>query len=152
MQRGIPDRQVWVADSFAGLPRPHPLTDARLDMSAQPKPELAVSLEDVKANFAAFGLLDRQVRFLEGRFTDTLASAPIKQLAILRAGGNLHSSTADILEGLYDRVAPGGFVIIDDYGALEQCADAVHDFRQRRGVTATIRTIDGSSAFWRRDR
>ena len=152
LQRGVNDRQVWVADSFTGLPPPHPETDDGLDLSVAHNPELAVSLEDVRANFAAFGLLDHQVHFLQGWFADTLASAPIRQLAILRADGDLYSSTTDILEGLYDRVAPGGFVIIDDYGVIEQCARAVHDFRDRRGITEALHTIDGVGAFWRRDR
>jgi hypothetical protein len=152
MQRGLQNRQVWVADSFSGRPSQDPLTRAGLAVSAERNLESAVSLDQVKANFTAFGLLDSQVCFLEGRFADTLPSAPIKQLAILHAHGHLYSSTTDILEGLYDRVAPGGFVIIDDYGAVEPCADAVHDFRQKRGVTATLQTIDGCGAFWRRDR
>ena len=151
LQRGIFDRQVWVADSFAGLPPPNPETDEGLDLSAGRNPELAVSLEQVQSNFAGFGLLDHQVRFLQGWFADTLRPAPIKQLAILRADGDLYSSTMDILEGLYDRVAPGGFVIIDDYGAVAQCARAVHEFRDRRGVTDPLHTIDGIGAFWRRN-
>jgi glycosyltransferase involved in cell wall biosynthesis len=116
LERGVSDRRVWVADSFAGLPVPHPDTDEGLDLSAERNPELAVSLEDVQANFDAFGLLDHQVRFLKGWFADTLAPAPIQQIAVLRADGDLYSSTTDILEALYERVVPGGFVVIDDYG------------------------------------
>ena len=47
-------------------------------------PQLVVPLETVKANFAAYGLLDEQVRFLAGWFRDTLPAAPVKALAVLR--------------------------------------------------------------------
>ena len=49
-----------------------------------------VSLEEVRANFRRYGLLDGQVHFLEGWFRDTLPSAPIDQLAVLRIDGDLY--------------------------------------------------------------
>ncbi len=149
-ERGVTDRRVWLADSFSGLPLPRAGTDDGVDISAAVAPELAVSLEQVQANFAAFGLLDHQVCFLRGWFADTLPQAPIGTLAVLRVDGDLYSSTMDVLEALYDRVAPGGFVIIDDYGPLDQCARAVHDFRDRRGITEPLEMIDCDGAVWRR--
>jgi len=66
---GISDRSVWLADSFQGLPAPdgemYP-GDEGLDFTQFP--ELAVGVEQVKANFARYGLLDEQVRFLVGWF------------------------------------------------------------------------------------
>jgi O-methyltransferase len=46
--------------------------------------QLAVPLEEVKANFARYGLLDERVRFLPGWFKDILLTAPIERLAVLR--------------------------------------------------------------------
>jgi len=42
------------------------------------------SLEEVRARFDRHGLLDEQVKFLRGWFRDTLPSAPIERLALLR--------------------------------------------------------------------
>lgn len=150
MQHGVTDRRVWLADSFAGLPPPRPGCDDEVDISAARYPELAVSLAEVKANFAALGLLDAQVRFLEGWFADTLPQAPTGPLAVLRIDGDLYSSTTDALDALYPRVSPGGFVIVDDYGALDQCARAVDEFRVRHGIREPIEAIDGTGVFWRR--
>ena len=71
------------------------------------------------------------------------------QLAILRADGDLYKSTMDILDNLYHRVVPGGFVIIDDYGAIPACRQAVDDFRQTHGVDLPIHKIDWTGVYWR---
>lgn len=146
---GITDRVVWMADSFVGLPKPTSPRDT-LDLSAERRPELAVSLERVRAHFDLYGLLDDQVRFLKGWFKDTLTHAPIERLAVLRVDGDLYESTMDVFVALYDRVSPGGFVIVDDYHCLPCCAEAVDDFRRDRGITDTIQKIDWTGVYWRK--
>lgn len=145
----VHDRLVWVADSFEGLPTPdlerHPVDSFWVKSASQ----LAISLETVRANFARYGLLDEQVRFLKGWFADTLPSAPINQLALLRMDGDLYGSTWDTLSALYDKVAPGGFVIVDDY-VLSTCRQAIHDFRSQHGIDEPIIEIDGFGVYWRR--
>ena len=148
---GDTERTVWVADSFRGVPPPDP--------SAYPPDrgdthwtweELAVPLEEVKANFAKYGLLDERVRFLEGWFKDTLATAPIERLAVLRVDGDLYESTLDVLEPLYPKVSTGGFVIVDDYGCVPACKLAVDEFRERHGITAALEVIDWTGVLWRK--
>ncbi|MEO5364252.1 MAG: tetratricopeptide repeat protein [Magnetococcus sp. DMHC-8] len=114
---GVTDRIVWAADSFAGVPVPTLPEDAGFDISRHRLPVLAVSLEEVQELFARYDLLDDRVRFLPGWFKDTLPTAPIGQLAILRLDGDLYESTMDALVSLYDKVVRGGFVIVDDYGS-----------------------------------
>ena len=59
-------------------------------------------------NFELFGLMDGQVRFLPGWFKDTLPSAPIEKLALMRLDGDMFESTLDSLTALYPRLSPGG--------------------------------------------
>ena len=143
-------RKVWLADSFRGLPQPDP---ARYPVDRGDTlwtyKELAISLEEVKANFSRYGLLDEQVAFLPGWFRDTLPAAPINQLAILRLDGDLYESTMDALSASYHKVSPGGFVIVDDFG-LPTCRAAIEDFRQARGITDLIHQIDWTGVFWQR--
>ena len=143
-------RKVWLADSFRGLPQPDP---ARYPVDRGDTlwtyKELAIPLEQVKANFARYGLLDEQVAFLPGWFRDTLPTAPINRLAVLRLDGDLYESTMDALVALYPKVSTGGFVIVDDY-ALPTCRAAIEDFRRTRGITDPIHQIDWTGVFWQR--
>lgn len=144
------DRDVWVADSFEGLPAPTRPEDRKLDFSAVKAPILAVSLEEVQGLFARYGLLDGRVKFLKGWFRDTLPAAPVEKLALLRLDGDLYESTMDALAALYDRVAPGGFVLVDDYGDFPPCRKAVDEYRAGRGIEAPMVTVDWSGAYWRK--
>lgn len=146
---GAKDRRVFVADSFRGLPPP--------DMQANPADsgdlhhtvdELAVSREAVSDNFRRYGLLDENVVFLEGWFKDTLSTAPIERLAVLRLDGDMYESTMDAFTALYRKVSPGGFVIVDDY-VLPACAQAVNDFRAVQGIDAPMQPVDGAAVWWR---
>lgn len=146
---GDPDRSVWVADSFTGLPRPDPKYPADAKYLFHAVKLLSVSLDEVKANFAKFNMLDERVEFLRGWFKDTLPTAPIEKLAILRLDGDLYESTINSLDALYAKVSPGGFVVVDDYGAVPACKQAVADFRDRHRIEEPIEPIDHDGVFWR---
>lgn len=147
----ITDRNVWVADSFEGLPTPN--------LEHYPKDYgdylhsfdyLRVSLEQVQENFRKYDLLNDQVKFLKGWFKDTLPTAPIEKIAIARLDGDMYESTMDGLVNLYDKVSKGGYIIIDDYG-LPACAEAVTDFRNQRNLKAPITKIDVFGVYWRKE-
>jgi O-methyltransferase len=148
---GVTDRNIWVADSFEGLPVP--------DAASYPKEpltefhnvgDLAVSLEQVQGNFARYELLDDQVKFLKGWFRDTLPVAPIERLAVMRLDGDMYESTMDALVNLYDKLSPGGYVILDDFNHVQSCNDAVADFRSERKISEEVVPIHGWGGFWRK--
>jgi O-methyltransferase len=148
----VETRTVWAADSFEGLPPPDA---ARYPADAGDRffeqSGLAVGVEQVKHNFARYGLLDDQVKFLVGWFKDTLPNAPIEQLAVIRLDGDLYESTWQAIEALYPKLSPGGFCIVDDYGTLvDQCQRAIHDYRDAHGITEEIIDVDGWGAYWRK--
>jgi O-methyltransferase len=148
---GIKDRTVWVADSFEGLPPPDAAkypADAG-DMSHQSS-ALAISRGQVQSHFEKYGLLDEQVRFLKGWFKDTLPGAPIEKLAVARLDGDMYESTMDGLTSLYPKLSVGGYLIVDDYGALPACAQAVEDYRKKHNITDPITVIDWAGVFWQR--
>jgi hypothetical protein len=148
---GITDRVVWLADSFEGMPRPDPERYPADDGDThQTFAERSIPLDEVKANFEKFGMLDDRVRFLKGRFRDTLSEPEIRQLAILRLDGDMYESTSEPLVQLYSRVSIGGYVIIDDYGAIPACRKAVDDFRTSRGIEDKLRWIDWTGTYWQR--
>ena len=146
-------RRVWVADSFEGLPAPDAVAfpaDAKLDYTGYP--QLAVGLEQVKANFARYGLLDDRVRFLVGWFDDTLPSAPVERLAVLRLDGDMYESTMDSLRALYPKLSPGGYAIVDDYGTVPGCKTAVDEYRRENDITAEITFVQDNQmgcVYWK---
>jgi O-methyltransferase len=143
---GDTGRSVWACDSFQGLPKPTVEQDA--GDTYWTFPELSVSLEQVRRNFARYGLLDERVRFVEGWFRDTLPTVPITAISILRLDGDMYESTTDALQPLYPKLSPGGYCIIDDYGYIEACRRAVHDYRDAHGITEPIVDIDGIGVYW----
>lgn len=148
----VNDRRVFVADSFEGLPPPNEgayPADKGLGFHLM-SDFLAVSEERVRANFQRFGMLDKNVVFLRGFFKDTLPTAPIDRLALMRLDGDMYQSTIESLENLYPKLSVGGFCIIDDYKSVTACAKAVDDFRASNGVRDPLQQIDGHSVYWRK--
>jgi O-methyltransferase len=147
---GVTDRKVWLADSFQGLPRPDPARyPADRGLNLWRHNILRVGIEQVRHNFERYGLMDDQVGFIVGWFRDTLAEAPVKNLAVLRLDGDLYESTIQALEPLYPKLSVGGYCIIDDYN-IDACARAVTDYRQVHGIGEEILDIDGMGAYWRK--
>ncbi|MFT6500449.1 MAG: O-methyltransferase [Crocinitomicaceae bacterium] len=147
----IKDRVVWLADSFEGLPKPN-----TNDFPADKGNELyklrilSCSLEEVQHNFKVYGLLDDQVKFIPGWFKDTLPTAPVQQISLLRLDGDLYESTFTALKYLYPNVSSGGFVIVDDYNAFPYCKAAVDAFRKEYKIEESMIEIDKEAIYWRK--
>ncbi len=146
-------RKVFVCDSFKGfkpLTNPTDLDDNRTDTLPN-NPLFEVSEEDVCRNFKKFELLDDQVVFVKGFFEDSLKDAPIEQLSLLRVDCDLYDATYAVLEALYPKVSPGGFVIIDDYGNVPSCRAAVRDYLALYHLSPTLHRIDWTGVYWRKE-
>lgn len=144
------DRNVYIADSFQGLPKPDPdRYPADAVDQGHTATELAIPREEVEATFERFGLLDDRVRFVEGWFKDTLPGLSEHTWSLVRIDGDLYESTMDGLRNLYPGLAPGGFVVIDDYG-FGNCRQAVDDYRAEHGITEEIVEVDWTGIYWRR--
>jgi len=142
----VTDRKVWVVDSFSGLPK----IDRQHDTFEWRQGDMAVDLDTVKTNFTRYGLLDEQVTFLKGFFSETLPKAPIRQLAILRVDADLYQSTMDVLCNLYAALSSGGYAIFDDYQNLPDCRRAIDEFRGKHGITEPISPIDQRAIYWQK--
>lgn len=145
---GDTKRNVWVCDSFEGLPPPSGKYEADDGDKHHEAHQLAISEDQVRHAFQRYNLLDDRVKFVKGFFKDTLHKLPAKQIAVLRLDGDMYESTMDALTALYDKVPAGGYVIVDDYGAVAGCKKAIEDFRAQRGITAELVEIDWSGVYW----
>lgn len=90
----------------------------------------------------------------QGWFQDTLPKVAdrIREIAILRLDGDLYASTKICLDYLYDKVVPGGFVVVDDYGTYEGCKKAVDDYRERHALTAFLNHVNYDCRYWIKNR
>jgi O-methyltransferase len=135
------ERTVWVADSFAGFPA---------DSSLENYDFLAAPLEDVKASFERLGVA-RGVRFVPGFFEATLPPLAGGRWAIVRLDADTYEPTRIALQSLYPGLAPGGYLVLDDYGSFPECRRAVDEFRETHGITEPIERIDPTGVRWRRE-
>ncbi|HET9689940.1 MAG TPA: TylF/MycF/NovP-related O-methyltransferase [Acidimicrobiales bacterium] len=149
---GDTERRVVACDSFAGLPPPdaerYPVD---VPLRLHTFRELAVDLPTVQANLARYGLLDDRVDWVVGWFRDTLPglATRVGPISVLRLDGDYYESTIDALTHLEPLVSPGGFVIVDDYGGIDACRQAVDDHRRARGITAELHRVDWTGVWWR---
>jgi cephalosporin hydroxylase/GT2 family glycosyltransferase len=139
-----PDRQLWVADAFLAT---RPEVDRSIEPAAVTR-GVAADLNLVRDGFARFGLLDDRVRFLHGSPVDTLPTAPIARLALLRLGEGLGPDAGAAFELLHGRLSPGAEVIVSGTGdpAVDR---AVAHARARLGITGPIDRIDWNAQRWR---
>ena len=141
-------RKVYAADSFEGCP-PATLEEDKEDKYSE-FTFLQAGIDLVKSNFKKYNLLNDNVFFLKGWFKDTLPDAPFTKLSLIRADGDMYESTMDILENTYHKLSVGGFVLIDDYGAIEACKKVVDDFRRDKNINDEIIKVDWTGVYWRK--
>jgi O-methyltransferase len=151
-EAGVYNRQVWLCDSFQGLPPPGSLDGALARQwtadSAAGCDNCSVSLEEVRRSAARLGLTP-YTRFVPGWFDETLANvrAEMGAIALLRIDADWYDSVKCCLDNLYDQVAPGGVVLFDDYYVWAGCAVAVNEFLGTRKLPHRIQQAPQSAFF-----
>jgi len=162
-----PQRTFHLFDSFEGLPQPskydtgpreeyekrHP--GGTLDDGASKLSAIGACTGLRKDDVSRFlvdqlGLEREQFTFHVGWFQDTVPRAEVGDIAILRLDGDWYESTKVCLEGLYDKVVRGGYVIIDDYGTFPGCKRAVDEFFARIGISPDWQKSDQDCVYFRK--
>jgi len=139
-------RDFHFFDSFEGLPPAQPVDGQRaLDWQADTEaPDYydnnRADRGEFEARARAAARPEQRLQIHQGWFSETLPQAPADlEIAILRLDGDWYQSTLDCLEHLFDKIIPGGIVIIDDYADWDGCTRAVHDFLSARKAPEAIR-------------
>lgn len=142
------DKKVFVCDSFEGLPKPSGKFSADYGDRHHTFTQLAISLETVKNNFKLFHVLDENVVFIKGFFSQTLPNNNlIGKVSLLRMDGDMYESTHDVFYSLYHKLNSKGVLIVDDY-CLDGCKQCVIDFRSSNNINETINVIDRCGIYW----
>jgi Macrocin-O-methyltransferase (TylF) len=108
-----------------------------------------VGSDEVRRYFSRFGL-DHGVEMVEGFFDETLPALGDRRWSIVRLDGDTYEATWLGLESLYPGLSVGGYLIVDDYGLIEECRQAVEDYRRKHGIDEPIERIDPSGVRWQR--
>jgi predicted O-methyltransferase YrrM len=146
LQRLGSDKRIYVCDTFEGLPAPtanDPDYGDAVKWTGQCRGELA----QVRGLFEDLGVVDHAV-FVKGLFQDTLPASGISAICLLHLDADWYDSTMTCLDNLWDRVAPGGILQIDDYGTWRGCRRAIDEFFERRGIRPNMVPIDGHACWF----
>jgi hypothetical protein len=133
-----PAREVFLFDSFEGLPPPGD-EDGDIARSRYTEGWCAGTEDEVRAIFERLGLLGPRVHLVKGWFQDTFPHTAVGTIALLHVDADWYDSVRLSLDRFWDDVAAGGFVVFDDYGRWEGCTRAVDEFlaARRLGPLAT---------------
>ena len=132
LQFGKQDRTFWLYDSFKGLD-PETATEAELSSWDGTYSTIPTLADDVRKRFSQFD----NVRVMPGWLPGTLHEASPTEIAFLHLDLNSVHAEIQSLECLYDRITPGGFVLLDDYGWAFNAPQmqAERAFFQQRKIT-----------------
>jgi O-methyltransferase len=122
------DRQWLLFDTFSGIPPE--MLDPRVP--SPPSFEEPGLHEGVVERFRRYP----NIRVLKGRVPDVLAGNTPARIAFLHLDMNSAAAESSALEALYDKLVPGAFVLMDDYGwsVHRKQKDAEDAFFARRGI------------------
>ena len=147
------ERDIWLYDTFAGMPEPsvrdvdhtglravEVWEDVKRDTSSN---VLALaSRDEVESNLARTGFPARSLNFVQGRVEETIPAYAPERIAILRLDTDWFESTYHELVHLYPRLATGGVLIIDDYGHWHGAREAVDRYFDEVGNGPLLARID----------
>jgi len=149
-------REIYLFDTFEGLPRPDPDIDLDADGISQfaewvrhrrtdrSSDWAYASLEEVERNVTATGYPREKLRFIKGMVQDTLRFHTPDQISLLRLDTDWYESTMCELNTLYPHLQPGGVLIVDDYGHLLGQRRAVDEFFATQAAPMLLNRVDYS--------
>jgi O-methyltransferase len=147
MRRRRDARSLWAFDSFEGLPPPGARDSASARHGFFPG-WCAATEDDVRRAFAAAGNQTDRLRVVRGWLADTIPMIDTGPIALLSLDVDWHDSVRTALEGLFDRVSPGGIINVDDYGRWSGCDEAVHEFMRSRRLPIAMLQRTGRHGAW----
>jgi O-methyltransferase len=149
---GDQDRQFYLFDTFEGMSAPSKFdrrardgADAFTLLKEAKRDEkiwCVSPLEEVRDNLERVGCPMERVTLVQGRVEETVPARAPDEIAILRLDTDWYDSTRHELEQLFPRLAPGGVLIIDDYGAWAGARRAVDEFIEGRQGNILLNRID----------
>jgi O-methyltransferase len=118
-------RKVWLYDAFSGMP---PTTDKDDDYSRSIVGQFVGSEKQTRRILSRLHIPTDRFQIVRGWFNETLPQAPVGQIALLHVDCDFYDPVLLTLKTFYPAVAPGGFLVFNDYGSFLGCRQAVDEF------------------------
>lgn len=155
-RHGVSNRDIYLYDTFAGMPKPEERDDeafggiAKTSWEAHRTEEdgdrgsnwMKAGVELVRQRIDPLGYPDKHLHFVKGMVEDTIPTTVPEKIAILRLDTDFYSSTKHELQHLYPRLSPGGILIIDDYGAFPGSRAATDEYAAEHGLNWLLHRVD----------
>lgn len=155
-RHGVRDRDIYLYDTFAGMPKPEDRDDESLGGIAKASWEahrteqdgdkgsnwMKAGVELVRRRIDPLGYPDKHLHFVKGMVEETIPATVPEKIAILRLDTDFYSSTKHELQHLYPRLSPGGVLIIDDYGAFPGSRTATDEYSAEHGLDWFLHRVD----------
>jgi hypothetical protein len=137
------NREIWAFDTYVGIPSPT-AADPDYEMARNYTGKFKGTIDEVAALLRRVGA-GESVRLVKGLFQETLPCSAVSTIAILHLDGDWYESTRCCLDNLWDRLAPGAIVQIDDYGCWAGARKATDEFFSCRGLEARLKVVDADA-------
>jgi hypothetical protein len=137
LESGEASRDLYLFDTFEGMTKPtkhdvrHDGQSAAEMLKTKGRRSRAwavASLDDVKRGFADVPYPSDKIHYVKGPVEKTIPGALPDTIAILRLDTDWYESTRHELAHAYERLSPGGILIVDDYGHWGGSRKAVDEF------------------------
>jgi hypothetical protein len=154
LRHGVSDRDIYLYDTFAGMPKPTDRDDGELGGVATWEAHrteadgdkgsdwMKAGVELVRQRIDPLGYPEEHLRFVKGMVEDTIPAVAPDRIAILRLDTDFYSSTKHELQHLYPRLSPGGILIIDDYGAFPGARAATDEYATEHRLNWFLHRVD----------
>ena len=139
------ERDFFLYDTFAGMPKPRSadkelLSGRPAEATWQTSARFDASIEEVQRNLRTTGYPEQRLHLVQGMVEETIPAQAPERIAFLRLDTDWYESTLHELEHLFPRLAPGGVLIVDDYGHWAGCKRAVDEYFEANGPIFFSRT------------
>jgi hypothetical protein len=150
---GQNDIDLYLFDTFEGMTKPTEkdvhwtgqAADALL--AREPNSQESIlwaqaSLDEVRDAMDRVCYPASKIHYAKGSVEDTIPDQAPDQIALLRLDTDWYESTKHELVQLYPRLAPGGVLILDDYGWWRGAGEATDEYFRENGPAPLLVRID----------
>lgn len=145
------DRDIWLFDSFQGLPKPTE-DDGDYERKHFYDGWCEGSPGNVRKIFTLLGLSQEKLHIVEGWFCDSFSARKysVGPIALINIDSDWYESVKICLETWYPHLSSGGYIVFDDYGKYPGCKKAVDEYLAKHGIEVKLETRDSVGRYFRK--